>query len=153
MTVDVVVSAAIVGVLVFVIMDDVRNYRIKNSAIITLFCLIIFQFLIEADLHYFLAHAAFSTIAFAVLMVAFRRRLFGGGDAKLLTIAFLAIGPERALVYAICLLLLSVIYWGGAKVNILPSQLIGTQLKIPFGPSIGGAWIATIFFFAVQQHG
>ena len=149
MTADVIILSAIVCVLVLVIIDDIRNYQIKNSAVITLFCIIIFQFLIQADFYQFIAHVVFSAAAFGVLTFAFRRRLLGGGDTKLLTIAFLGVGPERALVYAIFLLMFSVIYWGGAKLDIVPSQRIGTQLKIPFGPSIAGAWIATIVAFAV----
>ena len=137
-------STALITVLAFVIIDDLRNYRIKNSVVVILFCLCIADLLAKANFRQFIAHFLFAAAAFGLLMIAFQRGLLGGGDTKLLAVALLGIGPELSLVYAIVLLLLTLAYWGGAKLGLFPSQMIEGRLKVPFGPEIAGAWIAIL---------
>ena len=151
MAIDRVITFVLIGILAFVIVDDVRNYRIKNSIVMMLLCICVIELLIKVDLRQLVAHTVFAAVAFGVLLLAFQRGWLGGGDTKLLTIAFLGIGPESGLIYAIFFLLLTLIYWGGAKLGVLPSRIIGGRLTVPFGPSIAGAWIATIAAVALQN--
>ena len=126
---------------------------IKNSVVVTLSCLCIADLLAQANLRQFVAHFVFAAVAFGLLMIAFQRGLLGGGDTKLLAIALLGIGPESALVYAIVLFLITLLYAGGAQLGLLPSQKIEGRLKVPFGPGIAGAWIATLVLSIGLQNG
>ena len=146
MTLDRAIVLAMTGVLAFAIFDDLRNYRIRNSVVVMLFCLCVVDLLLRADLRQIVTHAVFAAIAFGLLILAFQRNWLGGGDTKLLAIAFLQTGPELVLSYAIILLVLTMIYWGGATLGVFPSQRIGARLKVPFGPSIAGAWMIILIF-------
>ena len=147
MTLDRAIILAMTGILAFAIVDDLRNYRIRNSVVVMLFCLCVVDLSLRADLRQIVSHAVFAAIALGLLILAFQHNWLGGGDTKFLAIAFLQTGPELVLAYAIILLLLTMIYWGGAKLGVFPSQRFGPRLKVPFGPSIGGAWMMLLIFF------
>lgn len=147
MTLDRAIVLAIIGILALAIVDDLRNYRIRNSVVVTLFCFCLVDLSLRADLRQIISHAVFAAIALGLLILAFQCNWLGGGDTKLLAIAFLQTGPELVLTYAIILLLLMMIYWGGASLGVFPSQRVGPRLKVPFGPGIAGAWMVILIFF------
>ncbi len=133
-------TAILIAVLASVIVDDLLHFRIKNSVIILLGLLSFTRLLAQPNLNVLLWHSVFAVFGFGLLIIAYLRGLIGGGDTKLLAVAFFWTGPETALTYSIFMFLLTLAYWAGAKFGPLPSQNIGGRLKIPFGPSIAGAW-------------
>lgn len=131
-------------VLMAVFLEDLRAYRIRNGWVLVLLGLAVLSIYVDADSSGFIWHGGFALAAFALVFAAFTLRMIGAGDAKLLVVACFWLGPERSLVFAACLMILSVIYALG--VYFLRFQHVRTErgVKIPFGPSISSAWIANI---------
>lgn len=143
MTIEYASTAILITVLAYVIVDDLLHFRIKNSVIILLGLLSFTHLLAQPNLNVLLWHSVFAVFGFGLLIIAYLRGLIGGGDTKLLAVAFFWTGHETALTYSIFMFLLTLGYWAGAKFGPLPSQSVGGRLKIPFGPSIAGAWAIT----------
>lgn len=138
------IDLAACAILLWVIAHDLRHFRIANGAVLLLVAGFVLACLMRREASLLMPHLLFALAAFVLLCGAFAARMIGGGDAKLLTAAIFWIGPEGAFVYGVCLLALAVLYGVGAKLGWLPARRIGERLKIPFGPSIAGAWIAVI---------
>ena len=83
---------------------------------------------------------------FALFFAMYAFGWMGGGDVKLLSVAFLWIGLDNALPFAFLLVAFTLAYV--AAVNFLPIALpvkqAGGRTKIPYGPAISLAWIATL---------
>jgi len=134
----------LLAILAYVIVDDLRSYRIRNVAVLALLAVSLASIVTAGGVDRLLPHAAFGLVGFVVLVVAYMRNLLGGGDAKLLSVAFLWTGPAQALLFALALLFLTLLYWAGARLRVLPHQRVDGRMRVPFGPSIAGAWIVTI---------
>lgn len=130
--------------LLAVFVEDLRTYRIRNGWVLVLLGLSILSIYADADSSGFFWHGGFALAAFALVFAAFMLSMIGAGDAKLLVVACFGLGPERSLLFAICLMILSLGYVLG--VYVLRFQHVQTErgVKIPFGPSISSAWIASI---------
>jgi prepilin peptidase CpaA len=122
---------------------DLRQFRIPNPAIIVLAVL-------------FFLHAAVSgrwvgahwNVAFAGLMcipmlVFYARRLMGAGDVKLLTVAFLWVGLDCALPFAILMLVIACFHAVAVKLGWAQTCAAeyDKRRRIAFAPSIAGALI------------
>ena len=142
------IDLAACALLLWVIVQDLRHFRIANGAVLLLASGFVLACLVRRAPGLLTPQLLFALAAFVLLCCAFAGRMIGGGDAKLLTAAILWVGPEGAFAFAFCLLVLAVLYVIGAKLGRLPARRIGDRLKIPFGPSIAGAWIAVIAFSA-----
>jgi Flp pilus assembly protein protease CpaA len=69
--------------------------------------------------------------------------MMGGGDVKMLAVAFLWVGIECALVFAILLAVFIVIHLIVVKLGWAKVQELGGRKRIPFAPSIAAALIVT----------
>jgi len=130
--------------LVFVAVEDARRFRIRNGAILVLVGLFGLAVWLSGTDQDAIWHGVFATLVLVLMFGAFALGLVGAGDAKLMSVACLWIGPENALLFAMALLCLTGLYGVGAKLRVLPARLDGHRVKIPFGPSIALAWIMTI---------
>lgn len=137
--------AVAVGVLVFIIIEDLRRYRISNRAVLALLIVFLAESVLRGDVPAAIGNVLFGLLMFALLLVAYRFRAMGGGDVKLLGAAFLSLGLQPSLFFTFAMAVLTLIYAAGAKFGIFPGRTGDKGLKIPFGPAIAGAWIATIF--------
>lgn len=129
--------------LIYIIIDDLRNYRISNRSIGVLIGLFVIQTLVnraylDAAVQIFIAF-----IFFLALLIPYSRGFLGGGDVKLLGAAFLWLADDDRLVFSVFFFLLTLLYVLAAKLRLAPSRG-KTTVFIPFGPSIAGAWLLTI---------
>lgn len=138
------IPAAVVALLVWIIVEDLRLFRIRNIAVAGLVLLFGLDCLAGGRTALLLPHAIFAAVCFAGLAVVFALGAIGGGDAKLLTAALLWVGPEGCLVYALLLLSCTAIYVLGARFASWPARRRRSGLVIPFGPSIAASWLAFI---------
>jgi prepilin peptidase CpaA len=75
----------------------------------------------------------------------------GGGDVKILAVAFLWTGLSGALPFAILLALFGSAHSIAAKVGWTTSQVTARgSRRIPFAPSVAGALIGTFIVRALQ---
>jgi prepilin signal peptidase PulO-like enzyme (type II secretory pathway) len=65
----------------------------------------------------------------------------GGGDVKILAVAFLWIGLDCALVFAVLMALFAIAYSIAAKFGWAKYQEVGKHKRIPLAPCVAGALI------------
>ncbi len=137
--------AATVAALVFVLIEDLRHYRISNRIVLVLVALFVVDAVLRADVPAAVGNVLFGLLMFGLLLIAYRFRAMGGGDVKLLGAAFLSLGMQPSLFFTLAMSVLTLIYAAGAEFGVFPARSGEKGLKIPFGPAIATAWIATIF--------
>jgi prepilin peptidase CpaA len=75
----------------------------------------------------------------------------GGGDEKILAVAFLWTGLSWALIFSLQLAVFSSLHGLAAKLNWVKSQVTeGGRHRIPFAPSVAAALICTFMLRALQ---
>lgn len=131
-------------ILVLIVVEDLRRFQIRNVWVLALVALFAMSCILGNVGAAVVWHAMFAAIVLVAMLGAFYLRLLGAGDAKLLTAASLWIGPEGAMVFAVALLSLTMLYCLGAIMSLVPKRRRGPKLEIPFAPSIVAAWLATI---------
>jgi len=88
---------------------------------------------------------------FVILIVFYSLGWMGGGDVKILAIAFLWTGLSGALPFAILLALFSGAHGIAAKLGWVKSQVTaGGRRRIPFAPSVAAALICTFMLRSLQ---
>src|SRR6266702_8693611 len=105
------------AVLVYAAYNDLRHYKIRNELIGVLVVLYCAHALLSG--RWVTAHwnLAFAFLMFVVMCFFYSYRLMGGGDLKLLTVAFLWIGVGCALPFALLLLGFSAIHVVATKLG------------------------------------
>lgn len=130
---------------------DLREYKISNPLILALASLFVLYAVLAAhwvDLKWDLAFAA---LMFLVLLAFYAVGWIGGGDAKILAVAFLWTGLSGALPFAILLGILSIGHGLVAKRGWLKSQVTESgRGRIPFAPAVAGALICTFVLRALR---
>jgi prepilin peptidase CpaA len=123
---------------------DWREYRISNQLVLALAVLFIpYAFLADHWLN-LTWDVGFAGLMSLVLLVFYAVGSMGGGDVKLLAVAFLWPGLSGALPFAILLALFSSAHGIAAKIGWVGSQITDAgRRRIPFAPSVAGALIGT----------
>jgi prepilin peptidase CpaA len=123
---------------------DLQEYRIPNVVIIILLCLFGASEWLSGQwkqLHWNFAFAAFMLV---VLLFFYTKNWLGGGDVKILTVAFLWVGIRSALTFSILLAIFSFLHLLAARFGWLRAQDLQESRRIPFAPSVGAALIVTL---------
>lgn len=139
-------------VLIYIAIEDMLKFKIRNESIVVLIVLFLIAALASGALWPALWHVLFGLVMFAVVLAIYAFRVIGGGDAKLLSVAFLWMGWENTSLFCILLGLAAAIYYILHRFgHILPGKP-GPNGKtlIPYGPCIASAWIGTM---ALQMSG
>jgi prepilin peptidase CpaA len=130
---------------------DLREYKIRNELILALAGLFVLYAVLTgrwADLRWDIAFAA---VMFVVMLVFYSLGWIGGGDVKILAVAFLWTGLSGALPFAILLALFSGVHTFAAKLGWLKSEVTDSgRRRIPFAPSVAAALIATFVLRSLQ---
>jgi len=131
---------------------DWREYRISNQLVLALAGLFVpYAFL--ADQWFNLKwDIGFAGLMSLVLLVFYALGSMGGGDVKLLAVAFLWTGLSGALPFAILLALFSSVHGIAAKLGWVKSQVAESgRRRIPFAPAVAGALICTLMLRIFQR--
>jgi prepilin peptidase CpaA len=136
--------------LFYVAMTDLREFRIRNELIIALACLFGIHSLLTGhwiDLHW---NLAFAFLMFVILLYFYGQNWLGGGDVKILTVAFLWVGLRCAFPFAVLLLIFSIVHFVAAKFRWVSVRQIEGHQQIPFAPSVAAALIAVFMLGCLQ---
>ena len=144
------VLAVLVLVLTYIIVDDLMNYRVRNDAIMVLLCMFVVLCVVKGSVGFAYSHFFFGTVLFLVLLVMYRAGLMGGGDVKLLAVAFLWLGLEQSFFFSLAMSAFGLVYSLGARLELVPGKWVNGRMKVPFAPSIALAWIVTLFTPSVR---
>jgi prepilin peptidase CpaA len=130
---------------------DLREYKIRNELILALAGLFVLYVVLTgrwADLKW---DVLFAALMFVVMLAFYSIGWLGGGDVKILTVAFLWTGSSGALLFAILLSFFSGVHALAARLGWVESRLTsGGRRGIPFAPSVAAALICTFILRALQ---
>jgi prepilin peptidase CpaA len=138
------ILALTAATLFWVALTDLREFKVRNEFVAILAGLYL--------LHALCSGAWVSmqwNFAFALLMLlggtyAYSLRQIGGGDLKLLAVAFLWTGPWFAAPFVILLLIFTGAYYVAARLGFAAAQRTAAGLRIPLAPSLAGALIGAL---------
>jgi prepilin peptidase CpaA len=141
-----VVLMVTVAALVYAAFVDLKHYKINNELIILLIGLFLLYSLTSDRWTAVAWHLGLAAGVFLFLIYPYTWHWIGGGDVKILPVAFLWVGIECALTFVLLLLLFVSLHTLAASFAWVGSQQgdDDSRQRIPFGPSIAAALIATI---------
>jgi prepilin peptidase CpaA len=132
-------------------LTDLREYKIRNEMILALIVLFVLYIAVTgrwADLKW---DVLFAALMFVVLLIFYSWGWLGGGDVKILAVAFLWTGSSGALVFAILLSFFSGVHTLAARLGWAKSRVTASGRRgIPFGPSVAAALICTFMLRSLQ---
>lgn len=131
------------AVLFYVALTDLRSFRIRNDMLVILLALFLFHAAASGRWTGIYWNLGFALLMLAVMLVFYARKLMGGGDVKLLAVAFLWTGASCALPFALLLLLCAGIHAGVSRLGWVraPVRDGDPRPRIAFAPSIAAALI------------
>ena len=91
------------AVLFYVAVTDLKAYKIRNEVMLLLISLFVLHALASGRWLNLGWNIALAALVLGFLVFFYARGWMGGGDVKILTVAFLWIGTDCALVFAILL--------------------------------------------------
>jgi len=130
------------ALLFYVALTDLRHYKIKNEVVLVLAGLFFVYILIAGNWVALIWNFLFAALLFFLMLYFYSLKLMGGGDLKLLTVAFLWVGPFCAVPFALFLLFFVGVHTLAVKLKLVETQGEGKKKAIAFAPSIAGALIA-----------
>jgi prepilin peptidase CpaA len=140
------------AVLIYVAARDLKDYKIPNELILLLLGLFLVHTLLLGRWRSAAWGLALAAIVLLFLILFYARHWIGGGDAKLLTIAFLWTGIEYALVFALLLLVFAFLHSAAAKLGWVRSRRLEGDgpPAIAFAPSVAAALICVFIWCAAS---
>jgi prepilin peptidase CpaA len=138
-----VVLVVTAGVLLYAAHNDFRRYKISNELIIALTILFFVHSLVSGRWPGAYWNIAFAGLMFAAMLPLYARHLMGGGDVKLLSVAFLWVGLDCAMPFAVLLLVFAGAHTLAARLGWVDVARAEHDLRprIPFAPTIAAALI------------
>jgi len=129
--------------LFYVAHNDLRHYKIGNELIGALAVLFVIHALVSGrwvSVHW---NIVFASMMFVVMLIAYSRGLMGGGDVKLLTVAFLWVGIGCALPFAVLLLVFAGLHVLATRLGWADTRRSDDdeRKRIPFAPAVAAALI------------
>jgi prepilin peptidase CpaA len=138
------IAAALAAVLIYIIFDDLKNYRVRNEAIAAILILFVVDALNAGQYQELLRHLGLAAAMLLVFLLIYAFGLMGGGDAKLLAAAFLYLNIRAWTPFVLALCAITLLYALAARLRMAPSRKVGPRTAMPFAPSIAGAWLVVM---------
>jgi prepilin peptidase CpaA len=129
--------------LLWVAVTDFKQFKIRNELVLVLVGLYILYAVVSggwAEAHW---HAALAAFMLAVMLYFYAQNRMGGGDVKLLAVAFLWTGPQCALLFAILLLGFIGVHTLAVRFRWAEAHESEQGKRIPLAPSVVVALIGT----------
>jgi prepilin peptidase CpaA len=124
-------------------LTDLRHFKIRNEAVLVLAGLYFLHAVVSGCWASVLWNIGFAVAMLSTMIYGYATRKMGGGDVKLLTVAFLWRGPWSVLPFAVLLLALIGFHYLAVRVGWASAEKSPGGLRIPLAPSVAGALIGT----------
>src|SRR5947209_11249942 len=118
------------AVLLYAAIRDFRHYSISNLLVLALAGLFLLHAALSGRWVTLHENVIFALVMFAFLLLCYARGWMGGGDVKLLTVAFLWVGIHCALAFALLLLLFAGVHALAAKLKWVEARMADGRMKI-----------------------
>lgn len=137
------ILAITAAILFYAALTDLKRYRIGNELIVVLAGLFVLHAFVSGRWPGLGWNVGLALLMFVVLLYFYSQGLLGGGDVKLLTVAFLWAGRDCALPFAILLSLFAMVHVVAGKLGWADLQQVGPdkRSRIAFAPSVAAALI------------
>jgi prepilin peptidase CpaA len=127
--------------LFYVARTDLKEFKIRNELVLCLAGLYVLFAVLSGRWVGIPWNIGFAVFMLTIMLYYYSRGMMGGGDVKLLAVAFLWVGIECALVFAIFLTISIIIHLIVVKFGWAQVQERRGRKRIPFAPSIAAALI------------
>jgi len=138
-------------VLFYVASADLQNYKIKNELVLLLAALYFIYVFATGRWSEVPSHIGVASLIFLVMLVCYSYGLLGGGDVKLLTVAFLWVGADFTFLFAVVMLAITGVHAGLVYLGLLGAQTINGRKRIAYAPAIAGALVVVFGSGFLQQ--
>jgi prepilin peptidase CpaA len=131
------------ALLFYAALTDLKSFKIRNEAIVALLALFLLHAVASGRWTHIGWNLGFALLMLAVMLVFYARNWMGGGDVKLLAVAFLWTGLACALPFALLLAVFAGMHAGAASLGWVraPGREGDARARIAFAPSIAAALI------------
>ena len=148
-----VVIMVTVATLFYAALIDLKHYKIRNELILLLIGLFVLHAFLSGRWTDAAWNLSLAAGVFLFLIYFYSRHWMGGGDLKILAVAFLWTGIECALPFVLLLLLFVSLHTAAARFGWVGSQQDDndSRQRIPFAPSIAAALITTILLGCLRS--
>jgi prepilin peptidase CpaA len=136
--------------LFYVGLTDLKEYRIRNELVLVLAGLFFLYAALSGrwvTIHW---NIGFALLMFLIMLFAYTKNLMGGGDLKILTVAFLWVGVDCALLFSVLLFVFAALHTLAAKRGWLGAQTVDGRVRIAFAPAVAGALIGTFLLGCLE---
>ena len=138
------------GVLFYVALMDLKHYKIRNEFILVLTALFFVHAFLSRRWVTIQWNFGFALLLFVIMLYFYVKKMMGGGDLKLLTVALLWVGPFCALPFALFLLLFVCIHIAAVKLKLIEARVVNGKNWIAFAPSVAAALIGVFIAGCVR---
>jgi Flp pilus assembly protein protease CpaA len=138
------------AVLFYTALVDFKEFRIRNELIFVLAGLFIVHSVLSGRWTGAHWNVALAALMFIIMLYFYSRSWMGGGDVKILTVGFLWVGLDCALLFAILLMLFALLHVVAAHFEWAEVQKDGDRERIPFAPSVAAALIVCFMLGCLQ---
>ena len=139
---DVLVLTA--ATLFYVAFTDLQEFKIRNELVLVLAGLFLIYSLLSGRWVGIYWNIALAGVTFAAMLYYYQQGLMGGGDVKLLAVAFLWVGVWGAVPFVVLLTASILVHLGVAKLGWAQYKESAVGKRIPLGPSVAAALTATL---------
>ncbi len=129
--------------LLYVALTDFTSFRIRNDTILALLALFLVHAVASGRWMEIPWNIGFATLMLAVMLLFYAKGWMGGGDVKLLAVAFLWTGLTCALPFAVLLLIFGGLHAGAARLGWAraPTPPGDSRPRIALAPSVAAALV------------
>jgi prepilin peptidase CpaA len=139
--------------LFWVALTDLQEFKVRNELVVVLACLYLIYALLSGTWVYMQWNFAFALLMLVGGLYAYSLQHIGGGDLKLLTVAFLWTGPWYAAPFVVLLLIFTLLYYFAARFGFAAARRTAAGLRIPLAPSLALALIGVFALGFIRPHG
>ena len=136
--------------LFYAALTDLREYRIRNELILVLVGLFLVYAVLSGSWVGIYWNFGSALVVFLVALYFYSKKMMGGGDMKILTVAFLWVGVDCALPLAILMLMFVIIHTIVAKLGWIEVERVDGHMRIPFAPSVAAALVGTFMLGCIE---
>jgi prepilin peptidase CpaA len=135
------VLALTASILFYAAFADLRNFKIRNELVIIVGLLFFVYAGLAGQWTRIPWNIGLASLVLAVLLLFYSWGHVGGGDVKMLTVAFLWTGIDCAFAFSLLLLVFAMLHLGAAKFGLAKVDRLESdgRMRIPFAPSIAAA--------------
>ncbi|HEY6257654.1 MAG TPA: prepilin peptidase [Xanthobacteraceae bacterium] len=134
---------ATAAVLFYAALTDLKHFQIRNELIVVLTGLFVLHAVVSGRWPGIPWNVGLALLILALMLYFYAQDLLGGGDVKLLAVAFLWAGIDCALPFALLLSLFATLHALAGKLGWVDVKRVGEdkRARIAFAPSVAAALI------------